>query len=277
MIKKVYITVDVEEWYDLEYLDGIVTDEEKKLKCAPALNSFLDLLGELGAKATFFCLKAVAEENPEIIRRMADEGHTVALHGYDHGLVFKKSRETFISQLTEAKAAIEAIIGKPVTGYRASCYSMESAQRDLLPGMGFTFDSSFVRFAQHDLYRVLDMSEYKRIESLVFVNETNGFHEYEIPTFKIGKINLPVSGGGYLRLYPLWFEKLLLSLYSKKEENLVLYLHPFEMTDVALPVSSRLGAGTRFRMNVGRRANPKKVRRFLAYLKAQGAEFLKMC
>ena len=39
---------------------------------------------ELGVKATFFVIGALAEGRPEMIRRMAAEGHTIGSHTYSH-------------------------------------------------------------------------------------------------------------------------------------------------------------------------------------------------
>ena len=47
-------------------------------------NQILDILNEKGIKATFFVLGSNVEKKPEVIRRMYDEGHFIANHGYSH-------------------------------------------------------------------------------------------------------------------------------------------------------------------------------------------------
>lgn len=44
----------------------------------------LDLLGEHGARATFFMVGLAAREHPEVVRRVLDEGHVVGNHSWDH-------------------------------------------------------------------------------------------------------------------------------------------------------------------------------------------------
>ena len=44
----------------------------------------LDVLGEKGVKATFFVLGSHAERWPDLVRRIAHEGHQVGNHGYFH-------------------------------------------------------------------------------------------------------------------------------------------------------------------------------------------------
>lgn len=44
----------------------------------------LDLLKEYEVKATFFCVANFSKEYPEIIKRMKEEGHLIALHSLKH-------------------------------------------------------------------------------------------------------------------------------------------------------------------------------------------------
>lgn len=44
----------------------------------------LELLGQLGAKATFFVTGGLAEAHPELVQEMRRQGHAVGLHGYRH-------------------------------------------------------------------------------------------------------------------------------------------------------------------------------------------------
>ena len=47
-------------------------------------NQILDLLKEFDAPATFFLIGETAEANPEVVRRIAAEGHTVGWHSSTH-------------------------------------------------------------------------------------------------------------------------------------------------------------------------------------------------
>ena len=49
-----------------------------------ATPAILDALGERDVKASFFVLGRHAERWPQLVRRMADEGHVVCNHGYYH-------------------------------------------------------------------------------------------------------------------------------------------------------------------------------------------------
>ena len=47
-------------------------------------NQILDILNEREIKATFFVLGSNVEKKPEVVKRMYDEGHFIANHGYSH-------------------------------------------------------------------------------------------------------------------------------------------------------------------------------------------------
>src|SRR3954471_15450777 len=51
----------------------------------------LDALRDRGVKATFFILGRHAEQWPDIVKRVADEGHAIGNHGYFHRKLHFKS------------------------------------------------------------------------------------------------------------------------------------------------------------------------------------------
>jgi len=44
----------------------------------------LDMLKQYGVRATFFCIGELASEHPEILRRIAAEGHLIGNHTFKH-------------------------------------------------------------------------------------------------------------------------------------------------------------------------------------------------
>lgn len=270
-MNRAFLTVDLEEWYHLDYLKEYRC-RESGVRVLPQIFDFLDMLDEEGVKVTFFCVGEIADENAGILREIARRGHALGCHGLDHGLLTGKDLEQFVDETRRARAMIEAAAGREITGYRASCFTMERDKLDAVRRLGFTYDSSRIRFAQHPLYRNLDLSGFAQVEDLVYVQD--GFTEYEIPTLDVMGYSIPISGGGYLRLLPFWLLRVLLGLYARKHENFTIYVHPFELTDVPLPLPKGLGKATTFRCLVGRRGNLKKLRKVIRWLKKRGARFI---
>jgi len=85
----------------------------------------LDLLAELGVKATFFVIGRNAQRSPDLLRRMDSEGHLIANHSFDHGHYDMFRGLTFWNrQVSRTDELIESIIGKKPALFR--------------PAMGFT-------------------------------------------------------------------------------------------------------------------------------------------
>lgn len=77
----------------------------------PSTRDVLDALAREGARATFFVLGRQAERHPDIVRRMVREGHEVANHGYDHGILIFRTPTHVRRQLQRTERAVEAAAG----------------------------------------------------------------------------------------------------------------------------------------------------------------------
>ena len=60
---------------------ALTFDDGPSPRCTPRL---LDGLAEYGARATFFVVGCQTVKDPDIVRRIAAEGHQVGNHSYDH-------------------------------------------------------------------------------------------------------------------------------------------------------------------------------------------------
>lgn len=271
-MKKAMLTVDIEEWYHLEYLDSVEEDRQR-VKMVPAVLNLLDLLDEYSIKAVFFVLADIAEEYFDILCEIKDRGHEIGCHGYDHRLLHEMSDEEFSYKAREAKEKLEKLLGKGIVkGYRASCFSLNRSKLDVLKNLGYVYDSSYIRFAEHPLYGEIDMRGYAREQSLVYSN--SGFYEFEIPTLRIFGRNIPISGGGYLRLFPVVVTKALIRKFFKENDNILFYLHPFELTERKIPFSPGIGVKSVFRASVGRKKNMKKLKKIIDWLLGIGVKFV---
>jgi peptidoglycan/xylan/chitin deacetylase (PgdA/CDA1 family) len=60
---------------------ALTFDDGPHPEATPAI---LDALGDLGARAAFFVIGSHAARWPALVRRIADEGHVIGNHSYDH-------------------------------------------------------------------------------------------------------------------------------------------------------------------------------------------------
>ena len=81
-------------------------------------SAILDALKKHQVPATFFVVGSFLSSNPELIRRMTDEGHTVANHTYSHPDMSKIStREAFQKELTQVENLYSEITGCEMVKY----------------------------------------------------------------------------------------------------------------------------------------------------------------
>lgn len=265
-----YLTVDLEEWYELDYLKDYRL-KETGVEVVPRIIDFLDILDDLHIKATFFVVGTQVESNCDIIRELAARGHAIGCHGLDHVVLYEKENSEFSEEIRTAKKMLEASLGFEVTGYRASCFSMERDKLELVRSAGYKYDSSKILFSQHPLYRRLDINGYEKVDDLVYIQED--FIEYEASTLRLGRLNIPVLGGGYLRALPFWAIKRLVRRYEKQQQNLLMYVHPFELTNISLPFSAEVSFKNKLRASIGRRNNLRKLHKILTLLTNEGVQF----
>jgi polysaccharide deacetylase family protein (PEP-CTERM system associated) len=159
----------------------------------------LDLLDEFGIKATFFVLGWIADEMPEVVRRVAARGHEIASKGYYHRSIRQLSREEFRDDLLRSREALEAAAGTPVVGYRIAhgwFTPQDLWALEVLAEEGFLYDSSirpiFRAFARHPERRLVHQERCGE----------RTLWEFPISSFTLGGWSIPIAGGNYLRQFP---------------------------------------------------------------------------
>jgi len=79
---------------------------------------FLEVLAKTGTKATFFLLGSMLERAPELGRRIVDEGHEVAVHGWAHRAHIARSPQGTFRDLAKARDLVAAVTGATPHFYR---------------------------------------------------------------------------------------------------------------------------------------------------------------
>ncbi len=77
-------------------------------------NTILDTLKQQNVKATFFVLGSRVEKKPDVVKRMYDEGHYIANHGYSH--VYENiytSPQSVLDEYNRCNEAVKNAIGVP--------------------------------------------------------------------------------------------------------------------------------------------------------------------
>ena len=95
--KVVYITFD----------DGPTDDVTEQI---------LEVLDKYSVKATFFCCGQNADANPELLKKIADEGHSIGYHSYSHKDILKTKSSDWLADVERKSAVSEMRLFRPPYG-----------------------------------------------------------------------------------------------------------------------------------------------------------------
>jgi polysaccharide deacetylase family protein (PEP-CTERM system associated) len=245
------LSVDVEDWFQVGAFEKVIgRDSWERLPQRVERNSerVLELFDRAGVKGTFFTLGWVAERFPALIRRIADAGHEIASHGWDHRRVFTLSPDEFRTDLRRAQAAIADAGGQLPRGYRAPSFSIDRRTpwaHQILAEEGYVYSSS-VAPVRHDHYGWPEAPRYayRPIAGA-------GLIELPISLARVVGRDMP-AGGGFFRLFPWTISRRAIEALNRADRPAVFYFHPWEIDPgqprvSGAPLKSRLRHYSRLR------------------------------
>ncbi|MEO1220966.1 MAG: XrtA system polysaccharide deacetylase [Pseudomonadota bacterium] len=224
------LSVDVEDWFQVGAFETVIDRADwdgLETRVEGNVDRILDLFGGAGVSATFFTLGWVAKRCPKVIRRIAEAGHEVASHGFDHARVFTLDPVKFAEDIRVTREILEDASGHAVTGYRAPSFSIDPRSLwafDVLAAQGYNYSSS-VAPVVHDHYG------WREAPRFAF-RPVAGSDMVEIPvtTALLGSRRLAAGGGGFFRVLPYAFSRWAISQVNREDERpAVFYFHPWEV------------------------------------------------
>jgi polysaccharide deacetylase family protein (PEP-CTERM system associated) len=257
------LTFDVEDYFQVGAFADLVQVADwsgYSGRLAENMEKILTMLDQHNCVATFFVLGWVAENQPQIVSRIAAGGHEIACHSHHHRRVFEMTPAEFREDTRRAKESLENVCGQPVRGYRAPSFSITQDSLwafEILAELGFTYDSSIFP-VEHPNY---GMPKGNRAPFLV--NTPNGpIVEFPMSTLEIAGRRAPLGGGAYLRLLPYWYTRWGLRYLNRNEgRSACVYVHPWEI-DPEQPRIARSGTA-RLRHSLGLPGLEAKLRHLL--------------
>ena len=96
----------------------------------------LDVLADLGVKATFFCVGGNVRAHPGLVRRMAIEGHSVGSHSFTHPYPEELDGLTLYAEYAAGRRAVEAAVGHSSPLFRPPHGHMRSGSAAMLRSLG---------------------------------------------------------------------------------------------------------------------------------------------
>lgn len=240
------LSVDVEDWFQVGAFETVIDRKDwDGLSCRVERNcaEILALFDTAGVKGTFFTLGWIAQRYPQMMRQIADAGHEIASHGWDHARVFTLGHEAFGADIDRARKVLEDTTGQRVIGYRAPSFSIDARTpwaHEVLAEQGYVYSSS-VAPVVHDHYgwREAPRFTFRPVEGADLI-------EIPVTTAEVAGRRMAAGGGGFFRLLPY-----AVSRWAIRQVNLrdgrpaVFYFHPWEIDPdqprpAVAPLKSRL-------------------------------------
>ena len=224
------LSVDVEDWFQVGAFEKVIArDAWEGIPARVERNTdrVLALFAAAGVKASFFILGWVAARHPALIRRIAEAGHEVASHGWDHKRVFTLSRAEFRADLERARRAIEDAAGVSPTGYRAPSFSIDTRTpwaHAVLAELGYAYSSSVAPIA-HDHYgwRESPRFAWRPLADSALI-------ELPVTTVAFAGRRFAAGGGGFFRLLPYALSSWAIGHVNEAEARpAIFYFHPWEV------------------------------------------------
>ena len=250
------LTIDVEEWFHgHNYLAHIPParwlDQERRVEANT--DRLLALLDRYHVRATFFVLGWTALHHPDLVARIAEAGHEIGCHSFAHPVVYELTPAAFLEDLDRSLAALDRCGVRP-RGYRAPSFTITPPVHhylELLRDRGLSYDCSLFP-TRHPRYGQPDSPRRPFL-----LKGSPRFVVIPMPTWRVAGINLPFSGGGYMRLLPGLFYRLIRAAARRQGQPCVIYLHPWEL-DHHRPDAGQ-GRFLRWRSQAGQRSMASKL------------------
>ncbi|MBL8648477.1 MAG: DUF3473 domain-containing protein [Sphingosinicella sp.] len=224
------MSVDVEEHFQVGAFETTIRREDWPRWDSRVVRNTeraLELFADKGVSATFFTLGWVAEREPALMRRIVENGHEIANHGYAHDRVHTFTPESFRADIRKARMLIEDAAGAEVKGYRAPSFSIGSGNRwalEVLAEEGYAYSSS-VAPIRHDHYGWPEAPRFPH-------TPVAGSDMFEVPvtTVEYAGRRMACGGGGFFRLLPYGLSEWAIDRVNRVEgQATVFYFHPWEI------------------------------------------------
>jgi polysaccharide deacetylase family protein (PEP-CTERM system associated) len=239
------LTFDIEEWYNCDFITPDFNWDKYEVRIYEGVDRILQELDNRQLKATFFCLGWIAENHPDVIRKIHAQGHHIGCHSYQHELTFRFDRISFKQDTEKAKKLIENVIGEKIDAFRAPGFSITKNNTwalEILIELGFSYDCSIFP-STHDYG---GMPNYGASEPAIIATKNGTIKEFPINIHSIMGKKIVFSGGGFFRFFPYRVIK----KWAKETSYLMTYFHPRDF-DTNQPVIKSLPLKRRIKSYIG--------------------------
>jgi polysaccharide deacetylase family protein (PEP-CTERM system associated) len=224
-----FFSVDVEEYFQVVALAPyapMARWEAFESRVEASVDELLALMARHAVLGTFFTVGWVAERHPAMVRRIAEAGHEIASHTYDHVRITHQTPDHFRDSVRRTKRILEDVSGTEVWGFRAPSFSIVPGTEwafDILLEEGYRYDSSLFPIRRKGYgYPGGGRDPY-------WIDRPVGrLAEFPPSTLQALGMTLPAAGGAYFRILPPQLVHAALREAEGRDAPGMFYIHPWE-------------------------------------------------
>jgi polysaccharide deacetylase family protein (PEP-CTERM system associated) len=171
----------------------------------------------------------VADHFPEVVEMIDADGHEIGTHGYYHNLLTNMTPDQFEEDLEKSLEAISRHTRQKIIGHRASNFTIVESTLwalEILAKYGIQYDSSIFPI-KRERYGIARYPN--RLPHRMLFEDSSSMVEVPLSTLGLGNKLIPISGGGYLRLYPTTVTERYIDSRNQRGLPAMVYFHPWEL------------------------------------------------
>ena len=261
-MKRAVLSIDVEDWYHLEYFDRRQCDTSVSMM--DDLEQYLKILTDYSITSSFFVLNEIAQNQLSFFQDLSRQGFDIGSHGTDHTRPLAMSTEAFRDDVSACFETMMRINGKAGFGYRAPCFSIGKGwtlfNSKVLPLMQVAWISLTILYMAPLIWMVFRSALLRYSRGKISLSSKQQQQHYWGGEFLF-------LAGAYLRIIPWQVKRYLISRYLSSENLYVLYIHPFELSKQDLPAyPPNTPPSVKFRFSAGRRSCADRLRKVIELL-----------
>lgn len=232
MTTDVVLTVDAELFIHTPAYRRASGTIEDEMTGIAGIRFLLDLFDRYDVRSTFFVVSEIAESHPELVERIAAEGHEIASHTHTHRLLSDLDTDEYQAELTRSKAILEDVTGGCVSGFRAPAFDRPEGFFDAIDEAGYEYDSSIVPARSIPGWYGGEYAM-ETPASVSAIDDQFPAELVELPVSVMPWLRLPISAA-WIRLLGRTYFSTGIRWLHRRDSVPVLYVHPWEF--VELPV-----------------------------------------
>jgi len=222
------LSFDVEDYYKIVARDWLSQNIPVSSEVVRDTEQILDILRTYNVTATFFIVGDVAQQYPELIRKIANHGHELGIHGHNHFLINTINNRQFDEEIKKNINSIEKACGIKPRCHRAPAFSLKADNNEaieVLSENGILLDSSLFPFSGSRY----GSAKIPRKPYKISVKNGTAIWEMVLPTCILFGRRIPIAGGGYLRIMPCLYTRWAIKRVNRENIPVTVYMHSYEI------------------------------------------------